>query len=274
MLLANSCEKTPNTRPQILVSIAPQEAFVKKIVGDFADIHILVPAGSNPHLYEPTPKQMVEAGHCIIWFRIGESFETRALPFLQERYPQLTIVDTRQGLSLIPCVGCQSGHHGGEDTHIWLSPRLVKKQAETMAKALYEKFPKRKKFFESNLIHFKKELTELDAWIDKLMAPLPLRTLLVSHPAFAYFCRDYDLRQLSIEQEGREPLPKYQTWLIEQIRQLKLRAVFTLKQYNNKGAELLAKELNLTICPLDPYSPDYLENMRFMAAQFARYSHD
>jgi zinc transport system substrate-binding protein len=92
---------------------------------------------------------------------------------------------------------------------------------------------------------------------------------MVSHPAYAYFCRDYQLKQLSIEFEGKDPSPRQLTSVLTRARQAGIKTVFIQMQYNNKGAQLIAKELGAKIVTLDPYAENYFIMMREIASHFA-----
>lgn len=102
-----------------------------------------------------------------------------------------------------------------------------------------------------------------------ILNPLANRTILVSHPAYAYFCRDYNLTQLSIEFEGKDPMPQQLTKILETARDLKVKKIFIQPQFQNKGAKLIAKELDAELITLDPYSEDYFEMMREIGNRIA-----
>ena len=91
------------------------------------------------------------------------------------------------------------------------------------------------------------------------------RAILVSHPAFAYFCRDYGLLQLSIDNEGKEPLPRDILNTIELAIKHQVRNVIVEPQYGQKGARLIAEQLHLPVHQSDPYSADYINNLRQLA---------
>jgi zinc transport system substrate-binding protein len=275
----SSAEKS--SQRQVLVSIEPQQFFVEKIAGNAVSVNVLVPPGGNPHAFEPTPKQMLNAGRSDIWFRIGESFETRASDVLKSHNPNMMIVDTREGIQLISLSGHTCCHHHShacrhddQDTHIWLSPRLAKIQVKTIAKALSNRYPECHEKFEKNLNRFLAELDELDNDLAFLFSKSETKAILVSHPAFGYLCKDYGLTQLSIEFEGKDPSPQQLTQLFQTVKNLNIKRVFTQEQYQNKGALLMAKELRAEVFSVDPYSRDYLNNLKKIAKLFANHSNE
>lgn len=267
-----SCLWAGTPSHHVLVSVAPHQFFVEKIAGDTVTVGLMVPAGASAHTFEPTPKQVMAASRADIWFRIGEGFETRALKALKSYHPELDVVDLREGLAMItadPNSGCCCCHANSQDLHIWLSARQAKIQAKTIAKILIQHYPEHAERYQKTLETFLKELDALDEQISAMLKPLCNRLILVSHPAYAYFCRDYQLSQISIEFEGKDPTPQQLNNLLIKVRSACINKVFVQAQYSSKGARLVAKELNAKVVMLDPYSGDYINSMLVIARQFA-----
>ena len=102
-----------------------------------------------------------------------------------------------------------------------------------------------------------------------LLEPIKNQLIMVSHPAYAYFCRDYQLRQLSIEFEGKDPAPQQLNTILNRAREAQIKKIFIQMQYSSKGARLFARELNAQIVTLDPYAEDYINTMMTIAKEFA-----
>lgn len=269
ILLTASCGKSAapvtQNKPLLLVSIAPYKSLVGRIAGSDFEVQTVVPSSSNPHSFEPTSAQVAKIGRAQVWFLIGEPFEKKILPILKSRNPNLTVVDLRDGIQLIQdhelsCKHCSMDHL---DRHIWLSPKLATEQAIAIEKTLHQRYPE--KNFEANLTHLSDDLARLDTEIQEILKPVTNRTLLVSHPAFGYFCKDYNFVQLSVEYEGKDPRPKHLADTLERAVTESAEVALALPQYNNKGAELIAEKLHLPIRQIDPYSSDYFETMRKLA---------
>lgn len=271
-LLPLSAIQAADSSRYILVSVAPHAFFVKKIAADTVTVGLMVPAGTSAHTFEPTPKQMLAASKADIWFCIGESFETRAIKALKAHNPSLEISDLRQGVEMItadPLSGLCCCHANCQDLHIWLSARQAKIQAKTIAETLSKRYPENTALYQKNLAAFINELTALDQEIEKILSPLKNRLLMVSHPAYAYFCRDYQLSQLSIEFEGKDPTPQQLNNILIKARAAHISRVYVQPQYNSKGARLFAQELKAAIVTLDPYSEDYETSMLEIARAFS-----
>lgn len=258
-----------NPLPIVLVSVAPHQFFVEQIAQQTVAVQLMVPPGASAHTYEPTPRQMMTAAKGELWFTIGEPFEARAKRALLSACPQLNCIDLQQGVDLIRS---SHGHccRGSVDLHFWLSARQAAIQAQTIADTLSARYPTHASLYQANLNRLQQDLSALDREIHALLAPLEERTVLVSHPAYAYFCRDYALEQQAIEIEGKDPLPQQMTRLLEQARRAHIKTIFVQKQYNHKAATLMAAPLQARLVTLDPYSYDYFNSMREIAHAFAR----
>lgn len=268
----------PEKLPYVLVTIAPDKFFVDKIAGGTVQVELMVPAGASAHTFEPSPKQVLKASQADIWFQIGEGFEPKATRALQSHNTNLTIVDLRQGLDLISsqpgdegyCHCCQHAQNSCIDPHFWLSARQAKIQAITIADALSTRYPQHQQLYQEKLKIFTAELDALDKEIVDILKPLQKRFMMVSHPAYAYFCRDYQLKQLSIEFEGRDPTPKQLTKILQAARQYGIAKIFIQAQYSSKGAKLIAREIGAEVITLDPYAEQYYESMLNIARNVAK----
>jgi zinc transport system substrate-binding protein len=270
-----ACQKNPagrSAKPLILVSVAPYKSLTKQIAGDEFDVATIVPAAANPHSFEPTASQVIAVSQGAVLFTIGESFEGKIIPILKKRNSELAVVDLRKGIELIDGesgLGCSHCGMDHLDRHVWLSPRLMSRQAETIAKALGEKFPEKKEEFQKNLVRLQENLISLDREIEEILKGVANRTILVSHPAFGYFCKEYNLKQLSVEYEGKEPRPRHLEEILNRAVTESMGLALALPQYNNKGAQLIAEKLHIPIRMIDPYSSEYFETMRKLAQLIA-----
>lgn len=267
-----SCTKTGPPqgaqKPLLLVSIAPYRFLVEEIAGKGFEVATVVPSAANPHSFEPTSTQVTAMGEGLVWFRIGEPFEGKVLPLLLRKNPGMVVHDLREGIPLIEeghALGCQSCSMDHLDRHIWLSPKLAAEQASAIARRLGERFPEQREMFQQNAKKLGEELARLDGEIQDMLKPVANRTLLVSHPAFGYFCKEYGFVQVSVEYEGKEPRPRHLEEILKRAVSESMEVALALPQYNNKGAQLIAEKLHLPVHWIDPYSANYFETMRKLA---------
>lgn len=259
----------------VTVSIAPQRYFVEKIGGEFVDVNIMVPPGADPHTYEPKPRQVVGLSESRLFFAIGVPFETSWLGRFRGVNPEMHIVRTDKGIEKLPSrhETAARGSHSSEeylfDPHIWLSPRLVMKQAESILNALVETDPAHADAYRRNYARFIEELEALDRYIQSVFqSSAGQRRFLVFHPSWGYFARDYGLEQIAIEIEGKEPKPAELVSLVDTAKKLGIRVIFVQPQFSVKSARMIADAIGGTIVYADDLSEKWDDNLRKTAQQF------
>lgn len=267
-------QENNDTRSHIvMVSIAPYKFFIDQIAQNTVKINLIVPPGASFHTYEPSARQILEGGKADIWFRIGELFEQKILQAIKSHYPKMKIVDLRNDVDLIlvdpnhkHCCGRE-----GADLHIWLSPKMVKIQAQQITDALISTYPEHEALYRKNLAILLERLDALNNEIEQVLKPLKNRIFMVSHGAYAYLARDFDLTQWPIEFEGKDPSPRQLTEILLRARAAKIKTIFVQNQYSSKGASLIAQELGARLETLDPYSGsgNYFEAMLTIAQRIA-----
>lgn len=253
--------------PTVFVSILPQKYFVERIAGDAVRVEVLVPPGHSPATYEPLPRQMAALEKAPLYFRIGVAFEGLWLPALRERRPGLRVVDTRQGVELLPMAGAGTG--GRLDPHIWTSPRRVRQQAATIRAALSELLPERAAALLAAEQRFAGELQQLDAEIGALLRPVQGRRFFVFHPSWGYLAVDYGLRQEAIETAGKEPGPQALAKTLASAKQAGARTIFVQRQFSQNAAAAVAREIGGRVVALDPLAADFIANTRQVARELA-----
>ena len=91
---------------------------------------------------------------------------------------------------------------------------------------------------------------------------------MVFHPSWGYFAHAYGLKQLPIEVEGKAPKPAQLIALIEHAREKGIHVVFVQPQFSAKSARLVAREIAGQVVFADPLAPDWMANLREVAARF------
>lgn len=276
-VLITGCSSTESPREpsrKVLVTVAPYRQVVEILSQGKLDVEVLVPAGANVHDFEPTPRQVIGVSQVDLWFRVGEAFEGRVQQSLESHRQDLVVHDLRKGLSLRAMdethghsIHCSHAH--GLDLHIWLSPRMMKLQAHAMTEALIDYYPDWADIFRKGLDQLLKDLDAVDEDIREILRLHRGKVLLVGHPAFGYFCDDYELRQIPLECAGSDPTPQALTSTLQLARKHEVRHVYTQPQFSPKGPEMVARELRGRVIEVDPYREDYLENLRDLARAFA-----
>ena len=259
-ILFTSCtkEEIKKGKPLVLVSIAPYKYFIEKIAGSQFEIMSIVPEGVNSHTYEPSPKDIAHMGRAIIWFRIGDPFEKKLAKKLLEHNPHLDIQDLNATVKLLSYSEDTVGsHHHGLDLHTWLSPDYAAKQSEAIAETCARHFSEHSSVYRKNFHALLEEFSNLDLEIQSILFHLKSRAFLTSHPSFGYFCNKYNLKQISVEIEGKDPRPKDLENILSLARENHVRVMLMQPQFSSKGALLVAKKLDIPAKIVDPYSYEY-----------------
>lgn len=258
-------EKTEHTL-KVIVTILPQAEFVQKIGGDKVTVTTMVPPGASPHAYEPTPSQLTAVSTASVYMAVGSGiqFEQVWLQKIVGVNSSMTVMNCSKGIDLI-----KTGDNGRYDPHIWLSPKNAIIMVENMCEGLITVDPDNADYYTHNKIQYIKKLEELDSNIHNVLADKESKKIMVYHPSWAYFCRDYGLEQIPIEEEGKEPTPKGITHLIEQAKKYNITVVFTSPQFSTESAEIIAQEINGTVVLIDPLAKDYIDNMHTIADAIA-----
>ncbi|MDD4052952.1 MAG: zinc ABC transporter substrate-binding protein [candidate division Zixibacteria bacterium] len=255
-------------RLSVWVGIMPQAYFVERIGGDFVDIGVLIRPGQSHEMYDPTPKDIAQLSKSDIYFEAGLPFEQRLVEKITAMNPRFDPVNVKQGITLRQS---EPGHeHGvagdeGPDPHTWLDPTLVKIEARHICDALKRLDPTHATEFETNYTAFAGDLDRADSTIAAILAPFAGQVIYVYHPAYGYFTDRYHLRQVAVELEGKEPGAEQLGTLIGQARRDKAGTVFVQREYSEKTAEAVAREIGARVVILDPMAREYLDNITQMA---------
>ena len=171
----------------------------------------------------------------------------------------MLIVDQSEGIERI----------GGTDPHIWLSPQLVKIQAQTIYDGLMQIDPSNERFYGANLAAFLTDLDELDSSIRKKLLGLESRKFMVFHPAWSYFALDYELEMVPIEIEGSEPSAAEMAELIRAAQEDDIKVIFAQPEFSTERAQTIAEEIGGEVLLISPLASDWLENLQRVADAFA-----
>jgi zinc transport system substrate-binding protein len=256
------------------VSILPQKFLVESVAGERARVHVMVGPGRSPATYEPTPRQMAALAESRLYFRIGVPFEQVWMDRLHATAPNLTIVDTRKGITLRSIedhiheegdriiIEPANEKSAPKDPHIWTSPPLLARQARTIAAALIEVDPQGAATYTENLDLLVQRLEALDADLQRLLSPYAGRSFLVFHPSWGYFADRYGLRQLPIELGGKSPSARELGQIIDLARRENIGAVLVQKQFSRGTAQTVATASDGRLIEVDPLAEDVVENLR------------
>ena len=257
-----------------IVSILPEQTFVKTIGGDKVNVSLMVLPGNSPHTYEPKPSQMIDIAKAELYFAIDVEFENVWLPKFQNLNQKMHIVNVAKDIKKIRMSKAHEGHdehkHEGEDPHIWTAPANVKIIAQNIYTALAKQDPSNESYYKSNLDAFLSEIDKTDTQIRQTLSALKeSHNFMVFHPSWGYFAKAYDLKQIAVEVEGKSPKPRELVQLIKEAKAEKVQAIFTQPEFSDSSAKIIAKELHIPVIKVSPLAKDWSENLLNIANHIA-----
>jgi len=247
----------------ITVSIAPFKYFVEEIAGSDFTVNVMVPDGADPHIYEPFPEQINKLRKSVGYISDGYlGFEMIWL----DRFYEINKAMRKLSLSekIVPLVYGHNhfgNHVEDSDPHFWMSPKCGLIMALSIKEFLCELNPLQKQKYEANYQNFISEVKQLDEKADQLFSGIQNRSFMIFHPNMGYLARDYDLKEISIEYEGKEPSPSLMKELIDSARHDRLNTIFIQREYDTKNAKAIADEIGAELIIIDPLSEDWLKTI-------------
>lgn len=262
----SACSNTPKTdeTPVLTVTLEPLRYFAETIVGDKYQVVSMVPKGSSPETYDPTPQQLVALNRSQGYLRIGYiGFEQAWMKKLLDNSPHLKVCNTSEGIDLIRGEGHRHGdhyHEGGVEPHIWNSARNASIIARNICNALCQWDADNADYYKHRTDSLQMLIARTDSTLRTLLQEAD-STFLIYHPALSYFARDYGLHQISIEEGGKEPSPAMLKSLIETCRREGVHVIFVQQEFDQQNAQLIASELGIRVVPINPLSYHWEEEM-------------
>lgn len=246
-----------DSKKTIYVTIAPLRAIVEEVTDGDYNVEILVPKGASPETFEPTVSDLIALNDAEQIFSIGLiNFEQSLVGSVKERNK---VVNLSQGIKPLAgsCSHCNHAHAHGIDPHIWTSPRALQRVVENIGLAMHRIAPDSVKYRDNadKLLH---KLNKLDSLCNNNIKANGVDAIMIYHPAFTYYAKDYAIEQISVEQDGKEPSPRQLTALVERARQHNITKLLIQPQYSKDKLQALASECGAEIVEIDPLSEDII----------------
>jgi zinc transport system substrate-binding protein len=257
-------EPNLDKKPIINVSIAPEKTMVEAVCGDLADVVILIPPGSNPENYAPTPLKMENFSKASLYFSIGvPTEEANILPNIGD----VKVVSLADEVNAV--YDDRSFESGQRDPHIWLSPKRVSVMIDVIAREMGEIDSKNKETYTNNANAYQTQLNALDQEIKEMLNGVENKKFIVYHPAFGYIADDYGLEMYALEKDGKESTPQYLQEMIDLAKKENIKVIFYQEEIDGSQSEAFAEEINGKTIQLSPLAADYISNFKNMVNTIA-----
>jgi zinc transport system substrate-binding protein len=262
LLILVSCNQSGSNSGEkiITISIPPFKYFIDAIGGDDFSINVMVPAGANPHIYEPVPDQIANLRKSVAYVSNGYlGFEMTWLDRFYEANRTMKKLSLGQNIDLIKPVGqSDSEHVEGADPHYWVSPKCALVIAAAVKSLLIDINPEKREKYEANYTNLVKSIDDIDKKAMELFSSCRNKSFMIFHPTLGYLARDYGLKEIAVENEGKEPNPSSLKGLIDIGKSEKIRVIFIQKEYDTKNARVIAAETGAVLETIDPLSENWM----------------
>jgi ABC-type Zn uptake system ZnuABC Zn-binding protein ZnuA len=257
---------------------------VGNIVGEEADITILLQPGENPHAYQVTPQDMVDLSQADVIFANGLGLEEFLDELLEGSDSSGKVVIVSEGISVLIENGNDDNHHqegdhrdhAGVDPHVWFDPNNVIIWTHNIENALTEIDPDQVEIYHNNAEAYRTELLDLDAWIQTQVDQISpeKRKFVTDHTSFGYFAEAYGFELIgavipSLTTES-ETSGQGLAELVENIKHNQVEAIFLGIDFDPTLSQRIAEEVGIDLVPLyfgslsdGPPADTYLNFMRY-----------
>ena len=224
---------------------------VSEIGGDLIDLTVLLPVGTDPHGFDPTPQDVAKLADADVIFANGLGLEEFLDSMIESAGVENKVVYVSDGIDLLRSEEHHDEdegeehhdedegeehhdehNHGGIDPHTWFSPLNVMVWIHNIAYALSDVDPDSAQAYAHNEEVYEAELVELDTWIREQVAQIPEdnRNLVTDHSLFTYFADEYSFTQVGALIPGystvSEPTAQELAQIEDAIEDLNVKAVF------------------------------------------------
>jgi len=249
LLLLGARSSAADDRLKVVATTVQITAMTAVVAGERINLRGIIPAGVDPHEFEPVASDLValESATLILRHGIGlDDWLDRTL----KAGKRATIVTVTRGARL------QKGEEDGravDDPHVWHDPANAKTMVDGIAAALVRVDPGRRSIYEANATAYKKRLDEARTRVQAIISEIPPsgRKLVTNHDALGYFAKAFGLTIVgavipSVSTQA-EPSAGETARLLRIIRREKVKAIFAESNVNPKLAATLAREAGVTV---------------------------
>jgi len=264
---------------QVVATTSIVADVVKNVGGDAVDVQTLLPLGSDPHSYQPAPRDMALVADASLIFANGAGLEEFLQPLIDSAGATARVVEVSDGITLLEGSAEGAATHDSHtgDPHTWVDPNNVLIWVENIQAALTELLPDKAEYFASNAAAYAAELRDLDGWIRQQVDTIPPenRVLVTDHLVYGYFAERYGFTQVGAVIPGfstaSAPSAQELAQIEEAIRSYNAKAIFigegatptVVKRVVEDTQVNLVKLYHSTLSTADGEAPTYIDMMRY-----------
>ena len=247
-------------RLQVVASFYPLYFLSERIAGGRADVKNIVPAGAEPHDYEPTAQDMALLEKSGLVVLNGGGLEAWEGDLRKNIGGNARIIVAGEGLTNRE----MTGEEGGQlttDPHIWVDPALAKKMTENIERGFELADPENAAYYRKNTDQLLEDLSRIDDAYRIRLESCTEKNIITSHAAFGYLAAEYGFNQVPIAglSPDAEPSPAKLADIAKFARENNVRYIFFESLASPKLSQTIASEIGaetLVLNPIEGLSPD------------------
>lgn len=240
----------------IVSTIFPGYDFAKQIVGDNAEVSMLLPPGVESHSYEPSPQDIINIQNSDIFIYVGgesEQWVDKILDSMDNKVITVKMMDAVQLYEEEIIDGMQKEQDSDDeaseeheyDEHIWTSLKNAQNIVARINEAVVSLDSKNKSVYDKNTKSYIEKLDNLDKEFENLFKTFEKPTLIFGDRfPFRYFVEDYNLDYFAAFpgcSSETEPSASTIAFLIDKVKEKSLNTVFYIEFSNHNIADTIAE---------------------------------
>ncbi len=232
-----------NGRLAVVATTTQLGDFARTVGGVRVAVTQLLRPNTDPHEYEPTPKDVSAVAGAKVVLEHGLGLDNWLDEVLANAGGSPTRVVTTTGIALLP----------GGDPHVWLDPVNAVQMVGAVEHALVTADPAGAATYRANATGLVDRITALDTDLMARIGAIPAtrRKIVTDHDAFGYFARHYGIdivgTTLPSLSTAAEPSAKQLDSLAATIRREGVRVVFSEASISPRVERALADEAGATL---------------------------
>lgn len=240
---------------RVMASFYPLYEATRQVGGEKASVQSLVPAGTESHDFEPTPKDTAALFNARMVVYNGARFEPwldRLLSELKEK--GILLVEATNGIDLLQMPGEDDPARKVPDPHIWLDPVLMQSVVTAVRDAYIQVDPAGRASYEANTAAYNAKLEALHRKYQQELQGYTRRTIVTSHAAFSYLAKRYDLEMVAVAGLSPidEPTPQQLARITNLARERGIKVIFFETLVSPQLAQTIAREVGAETEVLNP----------------------
>lgn len=266
-MTVTACGRNPQAKQakssnqiKVMTTFYPMYEFTKEVVGQAGEVSLLIPAGTEPHDFEPSAKDMAKIVQSDVFVYNSDELETWVKSAKGNlTSSKTTVIQAARDIKLAEAQPAAEDtqheeHHHTKDPHVWLDPVLAMKEVQTIEQQLSKKYPQKQEIFAKNAATYRQKLQKLDQDYRTALQPAQKRTFVTQHAAFGYLAKQYDLTQTAIAgvSAEQEPSPSRLAELKSYVKENQIEVLYFEENASSKVAKTLATETGVKLAVLNP----------------------